>query len=77
MRYNRTEITMAGKIIKILLLVIAVAIIAIGVLYAFNGSMELNPTAEQQEKARIGAAMIIAVGAIIGIVGVFIKSRKS
>ncbi len=66
---------MARKIIKNILIVIAVIIIAIGILYAFNGSLEAFPTDEQQGKSRMAAGVMILLGVIVGVAGAFIKPR--
>ena len=66
---------MALKILKTILIAVAIFLILIGVLYAFNGSLEMIPTDEQQEKARIGAMLIIFLGVAIGAVGLLIKPK--
>ena len=44
---------------------------------SLHGSMEMFSEDEQQTKARTGAAMIIALGIIIGIVDcIFIKENR-
>ena len=66
---------MAIKILKIILIDVAIVAIFVGVLYAINGPLEMFPTDEQQGKARIGAAIIIVSGVIVGAIGLLIKPK--
>ena len=68
---------MAIKVLKVILIVVAIVTIMIGVFYAINGSLEMFPTDEQQTKARIGAIIIIVSGVVLGIVGLLIKTKKA
>jgi hypothetical protein len=64
------------KILKFILLLIAVILILTGVMYLYTGSLEMNPTDEQQGKAAIGAFIMIVTGAISGGIGMMIKVKK-
>ena len=67
---------MLRKVLKILLITVGVAILLAGILWAFNGSLEMFPTEEQIGKAEIGAAFLIILGAMIGGAGLLIKSDR-
>ena len=43
----------------------ALLLIAVGICYMMNGSLELNPTEEAVGKCKIAASCIIAVGVIL------------
>ena len=66
---------MAIKILKIILIDVAIVAIFFFFLYAINGPLEMFPTDEQQGKARIGAAIIIVSGVIVGAIGLLIKPK--
>ncbi len=66
---------MALKILKFVLISLAAVIIVTGIFYAVNGSLEMFPTDEQQEKAAIGAGLIIILGVITGAAGLLIKPK--
>ena len=51
------------SIVFILMLIIGMIII-LGTLYVLNGSLEMYPNAEQQEKARIAGGTIVLMGFI-------------
>ena len=68
---------MAIRILKFILVTIAIMMILMGIFYSLNGSMEMFPTDEQQSKAGIGAMIIIVSGIIIGISGLLIKPKKT
>ena len=61
---------LAGKLLIIILMIFAGLIIAFGVFYSLNGSLEMYPTAEQSGKARIGALCIILLGAALEAAGI-------
>ncbi len=63
------------KIVKFVLLLAAVILILTGVMYLYMGSLETNPTDEQQGKAAIDAFLMIAGGAIAGGVGMVIGRK--
>ena len=67
---------MRRRTIKTILFALAAIIILIGIVYAFNGSLEAFPTEEQQGKARMAAVVIILFGLIIGMVGVLIRPKR-
>ena len=68
---------MALKILKTLLFAAAALLLLAGVLYFFNGSLELFPTEEQQEAERIAAGLLIVCGAVAGAVGLLIGPKKT
>ncbi len=63
------------KIVKFGLLITAVILILTGVMYLYTGSLEMNPTDEQQGKAAIEAFAMVVGGAIAGGIGMFIKTK--
>ncbi len=63
------------KVIKVILIVAAVVIVLIGISYAFNGSLEMHPTDEQQGKAGIASTLIIFFGLVVGAAGLLIKTK--
>ncbi len=67
---------MALKILRRILIAVAIVVILIGVLYAVNGSLEMFPADEQQEKSILAAVLIIIAGAVVGTVGLLIKPKK-
>ena len=64
------------KIVKFALLMAAVVLILTGVMYLYMGSLEANPTAEQNGKAAIAAFAMIVGGAVAGGIGMVIKVKK-
>ncbi|WP_026517783.1 hypothetical protein [Butyrivibrio sp. MC2021] len=64
------------KIIKFALLLAAVILILTGIMYLYTGSLELNPTEEQQGKAAIEAFLMIVGGAAAGGIGMMIGRKK-
>lgn len=67
---------MRRRTIKTILFALTAIIIFVGIVYAFNGSLEAFPTEEQQGKARMAAVVIILFGLIIGMVGVLIRPKR-
>ncbi len=65
-----------GLLLKIILLVVAALLVFGGLFYAFNGSMEMFPTDEQQGKAKIAGAIIALIGVAFGVVGIIIKPKR-
>lgn len=63
------------KIVKFGLLITAVILILTGVMYLYTGSLEVNPTDEQQGKAAIQAFLMIVAGAAAGGIGMIIKTK--
>lgn len=63
------------KVLKFALLLVAVILILTGVMYLYTGSLEMNPTDEQQGKAAIQAFLMIVGGAIAGGLGMVIKTK--
>ncbi len=55
------------RIIRIVVLVIAAILIITGFFMMINGSLEMYPTSEQQDKAHIAGAVLAFVGIIISI----------
>ncbi len=55
------------RIFRITIVVIALLLIAIGIFMLINGSLEMNPTIEQQEKAHITGIAFALVGMILGV----------
>ena len=55
------------RIIRIALFVMASMMIIIGVSMMINGSLEMYPTSEQQDKAHIAGAVLAFVGGMISI----------
>ena len=55
------------KIVRIALFVMALMMIIIGVSMMINGSLEMYPTSEQQDKAHIAGAVLAFVGGILSI----------
>ena len=67
---------MYRRTIKTILFALAAIIILVGIVYAFNDSLEAFPTEEQQGKARMAAVLIILFGLIIGMVGVLLRPKR-
>lgn len=63
------------KVILNIGIIIATIVTLLGVLYFFNGSLEMYPTEEQIEKAKIGASVIIMVGLVADIVLIRLASK--
>ena len=63
------------KVVKFILLLVAVVLILTGVMYLYTGSLEMNPTDEQQGKAAIEAFAMIVAGAVSGGIGMKIKAK--
>lgn len=55
------------RIFRITIVVIALLLIAIGIFMLINGSLEMNPTIEQQEKVHITGIAFTLVGMILGV----------
>lgn len=64
------------KILKFSLLLAAVILMLTGVMYLYTGSLEADPTQEQQGKAAIEAFLMIVGGAVAGGVGMMIGRKK-
>ena len=63
------------KFFRTVLFVIAFILIFIGVYMMANGSFEMHPTSEQQEKVRIVGALFIFVGGIISFPAFIMKKK--
>ena len=61
---------------KVILIMISVMLIAAGIFILCNGSLEMMPTPEQQEKSRIAAWILIAIGFIAALFGVKFKRKQ-
>lgn len=55
------------KILRIIIWIIICIVFSFGLLYMFTGSLELFPTAEQQEKAKITSLVMMIVPIFCGI----------
>ena len=55
------------RIVRIALFVMASIMIIVGVSMMINGSLQMSPTSEQQDKAHIAGAVLAFVGIIISI----------
>lgn len=78
MRYRRGSYTMKKKICKILCniaLIVLILCFLAGLLWLIMGSLEMEPTAEQIEKARIGALCIMSVSGM-GLWGTVLLRRR-
>ncbi len=56
------------KTIRIILWIITFLIFVSGLLYFCTGSLEMFPTAEQQEKVRIISVIMMVISAVLGVV---------
>lgn len=63
------------KTLRTILWIIICIIFAAGLLYLFTGSLEVFPTPEQQEKARITAIIMLVIPTISGII-LFLTRKK-
>lgn len=66
-------VTSTIRIVLNILIAIFMMGFLLALLWFFNGSMEMVPTAEQEAKARIGAAILMALMGIGGMVCVTIR----
>ena len=57
-------------------IIIFTSMIVVGILYFFNGSLEMVPTEEQIEKARICSVMLIIIGVISDVILIMLKHRE-
>ena len=60
------------KIIAVLAFVLSFLLIIIGTVYLYTGSLEMYPTPEQMESARIAASFIIFMGITSGVCGILL-----
>ena len=56
-------------------IIIFTFMIVVGILYFFNGSLEMVPTEEQIEKVRISSVMLIVIGGISDVSLIMLKNR--
>lgn len=63
------------RILRITILVIASMLIITGVFMMINGSLEMYPTCEQQEKVHLTGAVLTLIGGIISIVTYFMQRK--
>lgn len=68
---------MKYRVLKTILIVVAVLLVFGGLFYTVNGSLEMFPTDEQQGKAKIVGAIIALIGVAFGAVGIIIKPKRS
>ncbi len=54
------------KIVRIILCIIICFIFLLGLMYFFTGSLEMFPTPEQQEKAKIVSVAMMVIPAVCG-----------
>ncbi len=62
------------KAFRMILWIIICIIFLLGLLYLFTGSLEMFPTPEQQEKARIISIIMMAAPVVFG--GILFLTRK-
>ena len=62
------------KIVRMFLWIIICIIFVLGLSYLFTGSLEMYPTPEQQDKARIVSIVMMVIPAICA--GVLFSTRK-
>ncbi|MBE5845064.1 MAG: hypothetical protein E7302_12985 [Butyrivibrio sp.] len=62
-------------ITTILAFVLSALLTIIGTAYLFTGSLEMYPTPEQIETARIAASFIIFMGISFGVCGILLVKR--
>ena len=55
------------RFVRIALFVMASIMVVVGVFMMINGSLEMYPTGEQQDKAHIAGAVLAFVGIILSI----------
>ncbi len=67
------------KIIYLILIVVLLIGFGVSLMWFLNGSLEMFPTAEQEEKAKIAAflAMIVFAGTSIACIVLFSKEKIS
>ena len=65
------------RIIFNILIIVFSLMFFLAVLYYINGSLEMIPTKEQQEKARIGAIVLMLVTAVPLLVCVVIRFKDA
>lgn len=64
------------KIVLNIGIIISTFMIVVGILYFFNGSLEMVPTEEQIEKARICSVMLIVIGVMCDVSLITLKHRE-
>ena len=64
------------KVLMCIFLVVALFLVLCGVYYLSHGSLEMFPTDEQMEKARIAGILMIILGIANGIAGIVISKNK-
>ena len=67
---------MVIKIVKGILITVAVLLVLVGICYTLSGSMDIFPTDEQQEKAWIAGIVIIILGVLLGLIGFVLNSKE-
>ena len=63
------------RVFRTVILVIALLLFVIGIFMMINGSLEMYPTSEQQEKFHIVGAAFAFVGMIIGAITCIARKR--
>ena len=63
------------RVVRIAVLGIALLLFVIGIFMMINGSLEMYPTSEQQEKVHIVGAAFAFVGMIIGAITCIARKR--
>ena len=63
------------RVFRTVILVIAFLLFVIGIFMMINGSLEMYPTSEQQEKVYIVGAAFAFVGMIIGAITCIARKR--
>ena len=56
------------KMLRFILWVVVCIVFLFGLLYLFTGSLEMSPTPEQQESARIAAVVMMVIPTFFGFV---------
>ena len=63
------------RVFRTVILVIALLLFVIGIFMMINGSLEMYPTSEQQEKVHIVGAAFAFIGMIIGAITCIARKR--
>jgi uncharacterized membrane protein len=67
---------MNNKMITYVFYFLTIAVIVIGIVVSINGSLEMFPTDEQQEKVRIAGMVLVGLGFVGGVTALVFKNRK-
>ena len=61
------------RFLSVVIFLAAVLIVILGLNFLIGGSLEMQPTDEQDEKARIAGALLLLAGAVIAAFGVLLR----